>query len=505
MKKLLPDYIKENENLRQILLAQEGGIMKYLAEHLNADDTATLFSDYQNQCVIDFHEANKWVLYKVWEGDDMRRAALGIDEHLRKELRYQAALKHLLAELPKKEAEMISDFIELYLIYAYKQNRLRRHPNGMTNTEIYQEIIGLFHSLGLAYKCMNLILSEHHSNGDTKKTERDMLTEFLIRQWSDQLTLGVFGQMRQAVAEMLVGKDNDQCRQMAIDTMEKLRGFSQMIYTDAMVQALREIKYTSEADQRESDGEWLRDVAQHAVFEEISDHSRIKSMRYYFANFVNLLTEIGRIWAAQLLTHDIDIQVLEKQVSCILLPDDSSSYYVDKYYSDDLPGRYCISNIRQAEKLLEKLGHKPVTDNYLEIRNKGTEAEVIAKLSKAYKQLIEERFVSKKTELTTFIEVMLNNADKKIIWMNDKGEKFLRSLIKVFLGTSKKYSYPPILKINENGSYAAFIKTHFVDDKGKSVDFKTNGHDIGKKDKEQFENILKAIYGYVVEQKPKKA
>lgn len=505
MKQLLPDYIKENENLRQILLAQEGGIMKYLAEHLEANGTAELFHDYQDQCTKEFFKKNKWDLRVVWEGDNMRRAALGEMEHLWKELRNQRVLKPSLAEIPTEIIEKISDFTEQYLTYAYKQNRLRRHPNGMTNTEIYQEVIGSFHSLGLAYKCMDLILSEHHSNGDTKKTESDMLTEFLIRQWSDQLTLGVFGQMRQAVAEMLVGKDNDQCRQMAIDTMEKLRGFSQMIYTDATVQALRDINYMSEANQRESDGVWLRNVAQHAIFEECSNHIRIKSMRYYFANFVHLLTEIGRIWAAQLLIHDIDIQVLEKQVSCILLPNDSPSYYVDKYFSDDLPGRYCISNIKQAEILLKKLGHKPAKDSYLEVLNKDAEVEVNTKLSKAYKQLIEERFVSKKTELTTFIDVMLNNADKKIIWMNDKGEKFLRSLIKVFLGTSNKYLYPPILKINENGSYAAFIKTHFVDDKGKSVDFKTNGHDIGKKDKKQFENILKAIYGYVAEQKPKKA
>ena len=206
------NYIRENENLRQTLLAQEGGIMKYLAEHLDANDSATLFKDYQDQCVEKFHEANKWVLYKVWEGDDMRRAALGEAEHFRKELRYQEALKPLLAELPKKEAEKIDDFIEMYLTYAYKQDRLRRHPNGMTNIDVYQEIVGMFSSIGLAYKCMKLILREHHSKGNIKKTESDVLTEFSIRQWSDQLTIMAFFKMRQAVAEMLVGKGNDQCR-----------------------------------------------------------------------------------------------------------------------------------------------------------------------------------------------------------------------------------------------------------------------------------------------------
>lgn len=77
MKQTLPDYIKQNEDLRKVLLAQEGGIMKYLAEHLDANGTAELFGGYQNHCVELFFEKSKWVYYKVWEGDDMRRAALG--------------------------------------------------------------------------------------------------------------------------------------------------------------------------------------------------------------------------------------------------------------------------------------------------------------------------------------------------------------------------------------------------------------------------------------------
>ena len=58
MKQTLPDYIKENEALRKILLAQEGGIMKYLAEHLDANGTAELFSGYQDHCVDIFFEKN---------------------------------------------------------------------------------------------------------------------------------------------------------------------------------------------------------------------------------------------------------------------------------------------------------------------------------------------------------------------------------------------------------------------------------------------------------------
>ena len=51
MRNTLPEIIEQNKSLRQLLLAQEGGIMKYLAEHLDANGTAKLFSDYQESCV----------------------------------------------------------------------------------------------------------------------------------------------------------------------------------------------------------------------------------------------------------------------------------------------------------------------------------------------------------------------------------------------------------------------------------------------------------------------
>lgn len=63
MKQTLPDYIKQHEDLRIILLTQEGGIMKYLAEHLDANGTADLFGSYQDHCVNIFFEKNKWVYY----------------------------------------------------------------------------------------------------------------------------------------------------------------------------------------------------------------------------------------------------------------------------------------------------------------------------------------------------------------------------------------------------------------------------------------------------------
>jgi len=354
MKQTLPDYIKQHDDLRKILLAQEGGIMKYLAEHLDANGTAELFTSYQNQCVEVFFEKNKWDLFVVWAGDDMRRAALGEMEHLWKELRFQRNLNVQLSEMPEEIKEKVGDFTEQYLSWAYKQSRKRRYPKGITDTDVYQEVIYLFNSMGLAYKSMEIILKEHHAKGEIEKSDSDLFTEFQIRQFSGQLTLGVLSRMRQAVAEMLIGKTPEQCRQMAIDTMIRVRGFSQMIYTDEVVRDLLP-RHKTMAEQRENDGKWLREVADKAVLQEFSAKIKIHSMRYYFADFVNILKDVGRIWAAQLLVRGIDMKVLEKGVCCILKPSNEPYYYVDRFYNDDIPGRYCISNDEMAEKLLKNL------------------------------------------------------------------------------------------------------------------------------------------------------
>jgi hypothetical protein len=508
MKQILSDYIKENEALRKLLLAQEGGIMKYLAEHLDANGTAELFSGYQEHCVDIFFEKNKWDLRVVWEGDDMRRAALGESEHLWRELRYQRNLKPLLADIPTEVAEEIDLFTEQYLTYAYNKYRQLRFPDGITPRDIYRELVGMYGSLGLAYKSMEFILREHHTNGKIEKTESDLLTEFLIRQYSGQLTLGLFAKLRQAVAEMFMRKDPKFYRQMAIDTMEKVRIFSQKIYTKEIVRALRALNsedYNKEADKRESDGEWLREQAYRGTLEVFSDHIKTHSMRYYFADFVNILKELGRIWAAQLLVHKIDMRDLEEEVACIMNTENTPRYYVDKHYIDDLPDLYCVSNDRHAEKLLKEMGRKLEQKCYLKLANENAESEDKGKLYRAYNILVEEGFIDdKKTPLITFTDVFINNVDKDIYWINDPTRKYLKELILVFLGLSNKYSYPAIFEVSDKGKQWAFVKQHFVDENSNEIEIKSNSTKLGKKDKNQFERILKAIYFYISNSKEQK-
>lgn len=502
MKQTIPELIKENKDLHQILLVQEGGIMKYLAEHLEANGTAALFNDYQNHCVDIFFEKNKWDLSVVWEGDNMRRAALGSGEHLMKELNYWNALKPLIVEIEKNTLEEIENFMDLYLSYAYKQHRLRWHPQGFSNRNIYNDVIELFSSSGLAYKCMKIILREHHDNAENEKSATDLWTEFMIRQWTENFNNGEVGQMRMAIAEIVDGKTGEQCKQMAMATMKKVRSFSQMIYTDEVVEHLRFSGLMDDADRRESDGKWLREIAQRAMLEAFSDHIKTYSMRFYFAEFVSILQDVGRFWAAQLLDRNIDMRELEKEVCCILNPDEGYRYYVDKYFSDDLPDQYCIYDNEQAEAKLKKLGRKVPKDSYLEVIDKTLEEDIRNKLSKGYLQLKEEGLLNdKSTRQTTFIDVLMNQSNWKIVWLNDPTLTYLMTFIKVLLGESKLYSYPPILKLNEKGSYSAFVKTHFVDEDYGTIDFKTNIHEIGKKQAKKMENILIAIYGEIKERK----
>ena len=304
--------------------------------------------------------------------------------------------------------------------------------------------------------------------------------------------------MRQAVAEMLAGKDEEQCRQMAIDTMERVRNFSQKIYPDAVVKHLRSIEFYDEADRREQDGEWLREQSYRGVREAFSDHLENPSMSYYFADFVNVLIEIGRIWAAQLLVRGIDMKQLEDSVVCIMNPANTPRYYVDKYYSDELPDQHCVSNDFCAEAWLKKMGRKLSQKCYLKLAEGKDEGYVKSKLSGAYDKLVKEGFlVEKETKRTTFIDVMMNNSDKKVCWHNDPRRKFLKEFISVLLGLSNSYSYAAILAPSDKGKQWTFVQQHFVDQDGSEIEIKSNTTKLGKKDKAQFERILTGIYYHV--------
>lgn len=59
MKQTLEDYIRHDKVFRQVLLDQDGGIIKYLAELPDGDFDTDLFFNYQNQIVEEYLQANK--------------------------------------------------------------------------------------------------------------------------------------------------------------------------------------------------------------------------------------------------------------------------------------------------------------------------------------------------------------------------------------------------------------------------------------------------------------
>ena len=60
MKQNLPDIIRDNENLRLAMLEQAGGIVSYLAGHLDADGLEALYEGYRVQCMEVFRDEHKW-------------------------------------------------------------------------------------------------------------------------------------------------------------------------------------------------------------------------------------------------------------------------------------------------------------------------------------------------------------------------------------------------------------------------------------------------------------
>lgn len=109
----LPDFIRENENLRQTLL-QSGGIMKYVAEHIDAptnNDTLQLFVQYQNYVAENYRRENRYNPNRQhWSVNDLRQRALNASNHLWEELQSLRVLMrklHMLTDLPFGAKNMV--------------------------------------------------------------------------------------------------------------------------------------------------------------------------------------------------------------------------------------------------------------------------------------------------------------------------------------------------------------------------------------------------------------
>lgn len=381
MKQNLPDYIRENENLRQALLAQEG-FMKYVAEYVlnGGDDGLSLYAQYQEHIYADYRKANNWNGdAQIMSEDEFRLEALGASNHLVKEFGCRMALERSISDLPnlpEDAAKAATEYYDAYLAYAWRGFFERRNPDHATDIGFYRIFMEQFqHPNGLVYRCMKLALKNHHGEAWTNDDYYDFyrIAEYYYFYFDIKRRTGrlSFDRLRRGVKEWLEGKDDIECRELAIDMLEKVKFFSQHIYNDEAVCGSNSTPFPIE------DKRWLRGFVED--FGQKSDTDVIR----LFREFLFLLQEVCRIWAARLLRHhNIDLHELEKTCYSFLRPykprkDDSYDYlyYVDHYYIEDNPNTCCVKNRVNAKELLYALHKIESGDSPTEATEKVAQSE----------------------------------------------------------------------------------------------------------------------------------
>lgn len=355
MEKTIEDYIREDTTLRQRLQEQEG-FMKYVVEHID-DDGLSLFAQYQEQVVTDYRKANMWDPdLQLLSGDELRLTVLGPDNHLMPEFRCRKALESLLADQQEEAADAVRAFYDGYMAFAWREYFERRNPEHATVLGVYKTFMEQFRSPnGLAYLCLKLTLKEHHGEGWTEQDQYDYYRiaeyHFFYLDGSRPLGRQAFDRLRRGVNEWLEGKTDEECLELARDMLKQVSFFSQHIYNDEIFCGTNGKRFPLE------DKQWLRQMVW-SLDGELSD------LQNCLADFVLILSEVGRIWAARLLKiHGIDLHQLEKLNASSLRPYNAKidgfdySYYVDHYYIEDNHNTCHIQDNREAKRLLYNLYH----------------------------------------------------------------------------------------------------------------------------------------------------
>lgn len=428
MKQTLPDIIRKNDNLRQLLLAQEGGIMKFWAEHPNKDFDANLFEEYEKQIVKAYLQANKRNRTIVsLQRDELKLEARNWYRLTEKEIHYKVVLQPILATLPKEISELVNQYIEEYLADAYRDYRRCRFPNGITPSALYNEVVKQFGTGGLARECMDYILREHHHPEvwSKIKSEYALRTEFFIQQYLRIIPNDIYKMLRQAVKEKLTGMSPDECRLEAIKTIKLVKDFSRMLYSSA------EVGISDCTGRYIVDKEFLRDLADANAALRLLSNTKVPPLHKCFFHYVSLLNDIGRIWAARLLKdYNIDMHDLEKETGAILYPvteplqnpdgavHGNYKYYVDKDFCDSLDDQCCIYDEKQAKELLEALRNEKKTMNLAEIL-KDSIIQFVDNINKKPELVMSlDKFVTKAKFDWSFMETVICGLKEE--WLMDK-------------------------------------------------------------------------------------
>jgi hypothetical protein len=309
----LPEFIRENETLRQTLL-QSGGIVKFLAEHIDDpyDDAAPLlFVQYQNYVAENYRREIRWNPNRQnWSIEDLRQRALNVRNHLLEEYQCRRVLLRNLRmhmDVPLTARNMVDELELKYLEYAWKEDLRRQRPDIDTNLGTYKYVMQQFQYClpmednGLACRSIDIALKMHHGY---ELTDTEMFESFIMELFHKYF----FGptieeRLKRGIKDLLHGKNAKACRGEAMSMLKSVQWFSRHIYNDAAEKVLTD-SFTIE------DKRWLRNLLEHY------DRDRFSEEELIFFYFGMLLADVGRLWHRMLRRYaDIDLSELEKEAN----------------------------------------------------------------------------------------------------------------------------------------------------------------------------------------------
>ena len=378
----LENYIREDKEFRQVLLNQKAGILKYWAEHPDSDFDTDLFDSYENEIVKTYLQANNQNrTIRSLPVDKIKEKSLDwYHQSKGSELRFLVAMKSELIARSEELYEQVFNYIDIYMTDAYKESRRRKYSEGIPPQDFYKEVIEKYGPFGLSLDCLEKVLQEYRGkavhitvkhfflanivhSGESPEWEEvnNLQIDFDIRMFIDSYHAdGGYRKLRQAVKEMINNSTKNLteeesrtvCRNMAKDEIWKVNQFTRWVNNETYpMKETEEGKLIPLISPEER--HWLHNI----MYENspaATGAQRLTTMDRYFCSFISILENIGKIWAAQLLVHGIDMKELEKETGVILSRNPAFLYYVDRFV-DDQRGDCCVYDYAEAKNLLAKV------------------------------------------------------------------------------------------------------------------------------------------------------
>ena len=378
----LENYIREDKEFRQVLLNQKAGILKYWAEHPDSDFDTDLFDSYENEIVKTYLLANNQNrTIRSLPVDKIKEKSLDwYHQSKGSELRFLVAMKSELIARSEELYEQVFNYIDIYMTDAYKESRRRKYSEGIPPQDFYKEVIEKYGPFGLSLDCLEKVLQEYRGkavhitvkhfflanivhSGESPEWEEvnNLQIDFDIRMFIDSYHAdGGYRKLRQAVKEMINNSTKNLteeesrtvCRNMAKDEIWKVNQFTRWVNNETYpMKETEEGKLIPLISPEER--HWLHNI----MYENspaATGAQRLTTMDRYFCSFISILENIGKIWAAQLLVHGIDMKELEKETGVILSRNPAFLYYVDGFV-DDQRGDCCVYDYAEAKNLLAKV------------------------------------------------------------------------------------------------------------------------------------------------------